>query len=247
MDLDDGKSAYMTYIRDAMGDVLQHVAERSSGLLRRTYIQAFRLYQDPSIPEEWRQLFDWTFRLWVAIRLSTTSEFIVGDEKLGMADNILDGTSPNSGKIPVPPVLGAQLDLVLIHHIQTKLRRELLDKLQKMILKNKQSTWFVTYLVIFMLLHNAALITAHDAAYARKHGIRVSQGRGEEKGFLPKPRASLPLPAPAPGPDGRSLGRFANRLVLSSVDLPARTRSRSTISVRHETLLFLVCHSFRKH
>jgi hypothetical protein len=98
-----------------------------------------------------------------------------------------------------------------------------------------------------MLLHNAALITAHDAAYARKHGIRVSQGRGEEKGFLPKPRASLPLPAPAPGPDGRSLGRFANRLVLSSVDLPARTRSRSTISVRHETLLFLVCHSFRKH
>ncbi|TWU74505.1 hypothetical protein ED733_005556 [Metarhizium rileyi] len=172
MDLDDGKSAYMSHIRDAMGDTLQHVAERSCGLLRRTYIQAFRMYQDPSIPEDWKQLFDWTFRLWVAIRLSTTSEFIVGEERLGMPENILDETNPNCGKIPVPPVLGAQLDLVLIHHIQTKLRRELLDKLQKMVLKNKQSTWFVSYLVTFILLHNAALITAHDAAYARKHGIR---------------------------------------------------------------------------
>lgn len=187
MDLDDGKSAYMTHIRDAMGDTLQYVAERSSGLLRKTYIQAFRMYQDASIPEDWRQLFDWTFRLWVAIRLSTTSDFIVGDEKLGMPNNILDSTNPNSGKIPVPPVLGAQLDLVLIHHIQTKLRRELLDKLQKMVLKNKQSTWFVTYLVTFMLLHNAALITAHDAAYARKHRIKVSEESGRQE-KRPSPR-----------------------------------------------------------
>lgn len=175
MNLDDGKSAYMKHIEDAMGDTLQYVAERSSGLLRRTYIQAYKMYQDASIPLEWKNLFNWTFRLWVSIRLSTTSEFIVGEEKLGMPDDILDATNPNSGKIPVPPVLGAQLDLVLIHHIQTRLRRELLDKLQKMVLKNKQDTWFVTYLVTFMLLHNAALITAHDAAYARKHGIRVSE------------------------------------------------------------------------
>ncbi|KAG5917338.1 hypothetical protein E4U53_004205, partial [Claviceps sorghi] len=172
MDLEDGKTAYMKHISDAMGDTLQHIAERSSGLLKKTYIQAFRMYRDTTIPEEWKQLFDWTFRLWTAVRLSTTSDFIVGEEKLGMSDNILDTTNPNHGKIPVPPVLGAQLDLVMIHHIQTRLRRELLDKLQKMVLKNKQSTWFVTYLVTFMLLHNAALITAHDAAYARKHGIR---------------------------------------------------------------------------
>ncbi|KAG5925818.1 hypothetical protein E4U42_003905 [Claviceps africana] len=172
MDLEDGKTAYMKHISEAMGDTLQHVAERSSGLLKKTYIQAFRMYRDTTIPEEWKQLFDWTFRLWTAVRLSTTSDFIVGEEKLGMSDNILDNTNPNHGKIPVPPVLGAQLDLVMIHHIQTRLRRELLDKLQKMVLKNKQSTWFVTYLVTFMLLHNAALLTAHDAAYARKHGIR---------------------------------------------------------------------------
>lgn len=181
MDLEDGKSAYLKHISDAMGDTLQHIAERSSGLLRKTYVQAFRMYRDTTIPEDWKQLFDWTFRLWTAIRLSTTSDFIVGEEKLGMSYNILDTTNPNHGKIPVPPVLGAQLDVVMIHHIQTRLRRELLDKLQKMVLKNKQSTWFVTYLVTFMLLHNAALITAHDAAYARKHGIGVSLDETKEK------------------------------------------------------------------
>ncbi|KAG6190159.1 hypothetical protein E4U36_003438 [Claviceps purpurea] len=171
MDLDAGKKAYLKHIYASMGDTLQLVAERSRGLVRMTYIQAFRVYRDPAIPEDWKQLLDWTFRLWMSVRLSTTSDFIVGEEKLGMADDILDETHPNPGRIPVPPVLGAQLDLVMIHQIQVRLRHEVLDKLQKMILKNKPDTWFVTYLVLFLLLHNAALITAHDASYARKHGI----------------------------------------------------------------------------
>ncbi|KAK2590507.1 hypothetical protein QQS21_011810 [Conoideocrella luteorostrata] len=170
-DLEEGKTAYMKHITEAMGDTLQSIAERSSGIMKETYLLAFRIYNDPALPPDWTSLFRWTFTLWTAIRLSTTSDFIVGDEKLGMPNDILDATSPNQGKIPVPPVLGAQLDLVLIHHIQTKLRRELLDKLQREILKNKQSSWLITYLVTFMLLHNASLITAHDAAYARKHGI----------------------------------------------------------------------------
>ncbi|KAG6051297.1 hypothetical protein E4U39_001539 [Claviceps sp. Clav50 group G5] len=171
MDLDAGKKAYLKHIYASMGDTLQLVAERSRGLVRMTYIQAFRVYRDPAIPADWKQLLDWTFRLWMSVRLSTTSDFIVGEEKLGMADDILDETHPNPGRIPVPPVLGAQLDLVMIHQIQVRLRHEVLDKLQKMILKNKPDTWFVTYLVMFLLLHNAALITAHDASYARKHGI----------------------------------------------------------------------------
>lgn len=186
MDLEDGKSAYARHIGEAMSDTIRHVVERTSGLIRRTYIEAYRMYHDPEIPDDWKQLFDWTFRLWVSIRLSTTSGFIVGQEKLGMVDNVLDSTNPNTGKVPVPPVLGAQLDLVLIHHIQTRLRRELLDKLQKMVLKNKQSTWFVTYLVIFMLLHNAALIIAHDAAYARKHGMQVGRPFRSNKGHEPR-------------------------------------------------------------
>lgn len=176
IDLDAAKSTYSMHIQDIMTDTIQKSLDRPQGLLCKTYLRAVRLMRHPSTSMDSVKLLRLTLTLWVSIRLSTTSSFIVGDETLGMPGNILDETSPNAGKIPMPPVLGAQLDLVLIHHIQTKLRREMLEILQKMVLKNKQGTWFVTYLVTFILLHNTALITAHDAGYAHKHGMKVSLG-----------------------------------------------------------------------
>jgi hypothetical protein len=113
-------------------------------------------------------------RLWVAIRITTRSIRIAGEETLGMTKNILDETSPLHGSIPIPPVMGAQIELILIQKIQVPLRVKVLDLLQKVILANKSEAWFTIYLCIFILLHNCAMITKHDAGYARKHGIQVS-------------------------------------------------------------------------
>ncbi|KAH7170959.1 hypothetical protein EDB81DRAFT_876970 [Dactylonectria macrodidyma] len=170
--LEDVKTAYSTHIQQSMRDAFSHILGRRESLLFQTYDRAWRIFRDPSTPMECVDIIGLTLMLWMSIRLSTRSSFIVGVETLGMSHDILDKTSPNQGMVPLPPVLGAQLDLVLIHHIQSKLRRELLDKLQKMIQKNKQSTWLVTYLVTFILLHNTALITQHDAGYAKKHGMK---------------------------------------------------------------------------
>ena len=170
---EDGKLAYSQHIRDSVSDIFKCVLGRRDGLLHKTYAQAVQLSGDSTLSRESAELLNWTFTLWMSIRLSTRSGSIVGDETLGMNPDILDETNPNHGKIPLPPVLGAQLDLILIHHIQTKLRRDVLDRLQKMILKNKPGTWLVTYLVTFILLHNAALIIDHDASYASKHGMKV--------------------------------------------------------------------------
>ncbi|KJZ78316.1 hypothetical protein HIM_02354 [Hirsutella minnesotensis 3608] len=172
IDLESTKLTYSSHIQDIMTDTIQRTLERPDSLLSRTYFRAVQLIRTSSTPADSTKLLRLTLTLWVSIRLSTTSSFLVGKETLGMPGDILDGTSPDAGKIPMPPVLGAQLDLVLIHHIQTKLRREMLEVLQKMVLKNKQMTWLVTYLVTFILLHNTALITAHDASYARKHGMK---------------------------------------------------------------------------
>ncbi|POR31222.1 Uncharacterized protein TPAR_08564 [Tolypocladium paradoxum] len=180
IDLDAAKSMYTMHIQDIMTDTIQKSLDRPQGLLCKTYLRAVRLMRHPSTSMDSVKLLRLTLTLWVSIRLSTTSSFIVGEETLGMPGDILDETSPNAGKIPMPPVLGAQLDLVLIHHIQTKLRREMLEILQKMVLKNKQGTWFVTYLVTFILLHNTALITAHDAGYARKHGMKRRYAREDK-------------------------------------------------------------------
>ncbi|KAK7397609.1 hypothetical protein QQX98_013020 [Neonectria punicea] len=170
--LDEVKKAYSEHIQESMREAFGNLLGTQESLLYQTYDRAWRIFRDPATPLECLDLIGRTLMLWMSIRLSTRSSFIVGDETLGMPRDILDETSPNHGMIPLPPVLGAQLDLVLIHHIQTRLRRELLDRLQKMIQKNKQSTWLVTYLVTFILLHNTALITGHDAGYARKHGMK---------------------------------------------------------------------------
>lgn len=184
VNLDHAKQAYSRHIMAALGETLGHFAGGRGCLIRLTYKHAAHVWRNGRLSLEWKSLLTASFKLWMAVRLSTTSDFIVGEEKLGMPDDILDETSPHVGKIPVPPVLGAQLDIVLIHHIQTSLRRELLDRLQGMFMKSKPSTWLVTYLVTFMLLHNAALLIKHDAAYARKHGMRVSRrGRGPTSHF----------------------------------------------------------------
>lgn len=180
VDLEAGKSAYTRYIRDSMTDIFRNFLGDTDSLLYKTYLQAWHMWKDPNISTESFELLNWTLRLWIAVRLSTTSCFIAGNEKLGMSTDILDQTNPNPGKIPLPPVLGAQMDMILIQHIQSKLRHELLDNLQKVMLKNKPSSWLVTYLVTFILLHNVALITKHDAAYARKHGMKRRYAREEK-------------------------------------------------------------------
>ena len=174
VDIEDGKTAYMKHIRGSMNQAFSKILGRPGGLLHKTYQQTLHCCKDRSLPMEALELMRDTFSLWMSIRFSTKSVFIVGEETLGMPRDILDGTSPTPGRIPLPPVLGAQLDLILIHHIQARLRRKVLDGLEKMFSKRKHNTWMVTYLVTFVLLHNTALITAHDAGYARKHGMKVS-------------------------------------------------------------------------
>jgi hypothetical protein len=173
VDLDAAQQAYTEYINRGIVECFNSVFKSRNSLLWKTYQFAWRYAQDQAVPEDERALLVLTLRLWMSVRLTTKSTAIVGEETLGMSHDILDKTSPNHGTIPLPPVMGAQLDLILIHHIQAKLRREMLEKLQRMTQSNKQKTWLTTYLVTFILLHNMALITEHDAGYARKHGIKV--------------------------------------------------------------------------
>lgn len=180
-DLDEAQAAYQDYIKRGVVDCFSSLVEGVMGardhLLFTTYSKAWQLSQDPRISPEERELLTQTLELWVAVRLTTKSVEIVGNETLGMDRNILDNSSPQHGKIPLPPVMGAQLDLVLIQHIQTRLRRDMLEKLQKMTQQNKQKTWLTTYLVTFILLHNIALLANHDASYARKHGMKTKFAR----------------------------------------------------------------------
>ncbi len=147
-------------------------------LLWPTYCYAINLSRNQDLlSDAERTLLTNTLDLWMSVRLTTRSFEIVGDETLDMPKDILDETSPSYGKVPIPPVMGAQLDSVLIHQVQHTLKRSTLEGLHKLVAENKTKTWFTTYLVIFVLLHNASLIIKHDASYARKHGMKVRTSR----------------------------------------------------------------------
>ncbi|KAH8717224.1 Satratoxin biosynthesis SC3 cluster transcription factor SAT20 [Beauveria bassiana] len=182
IDTQKARKAFARHIDASVDDTLKNVIKTVEGTLgkwmRVTYLEAFRLAQRSDTPPEVSKILQSTFRLWTSTRLNTISCFIVGEETLGMPSDILDDTSPTPGKVPVPPVMGAQLNLLMIHEIQAKLRKTVLEQLQKIVQKNKHSTWLVTYFVNFILLHNASMIISHDAGYAKKHGIKVKPSDG---------------------------------------------------------------------
>ncbi|KAM3480994.1 hypothetical protein MY8738_004685 [Beauveria namnaoensis] len=182
IDTQKARKAFAKHIDASVDDTLKNVIKTVEGTLgkwmRVTYLEAFRLAQRSDTPPEVSKILQSTFRLWTSTRLNTISCFIVGEETLGMPSDILDDTSPTPGKVPVPPVMGAQLNLLMIHEIQAKLRKTVLEQLQKIVQKNKHSTWLVTYFVNFILLHNASMIISHDAGYAKKHGIKVRPSDG---------------------------------------------------------------------
>ncbi|XXG93968.1 hypothetical protein Hte_000218 [Hypoxylon texense] len=179
VNLEEAKRTYDNYIKQWLPECCKKVLAGKDRLLLVTYGAAIKASRDPSMDPKESALLRKALQLWMAIRLTTKSTIIVGDETLGMARDIMDETSPLRGCIPLPPVMGAQIELILIHQIQSSLRREMLENLQAMTQANKNQTWFTTYLVTFILLHNVALLCQHDAGYARKHGIKSRFAREE--------------------------------------------------------------------
>ncbi|KAI1112451.1 hypothetical protein F5Y14DRAFT_421710 [Nemania sp. NC0429] len=177
VNLEEAKGAYSSYISKSLPECCKKILGGKDKLLVATYWAALKATRDPSTDEKEKELLRKALQLWMAIRMTTKSTVIVGEETLGMTPDIMDETSPLQGKIPLPPVMGAQIELVLIHQIQSNLRREMLENLQTMTQANKQHTWFTTYLITFILLHNVALLCQHDTGYARKHGIKTRFAR----------------------------------------------------------------------
>ncbi|KAF4463562.1 hypothetical protein FALBO_9615 [Fusarium albosuccineum] len=103
--LDDVKKAYLDHIRSSMEDAFGKLLGPRDGLLYKTYQRAWHIFRDRSTPADCLDLLHHTLMLWMSVRLTTRSSFIVGNETLGMHPNILDETSPNHGMIPLPPVL----------------------------------------------------------------------------------------------------------------------------------------------
>lgn len=112
-------------------------------------------------------------RFWFAIRRTHTVEHISGEDTLGMKPETTDRSFPWFGKVPLPPVMIQQLDMILTLGILQPLKKRVLDEWQRLITCKKPSTWLTMYLITFMSMHGCALTTSENYNSARKHGLRV--------------------------------------------------------------------------
>ncbi|KAK4231805.1 hypothetical protein QBC38DRAFT_204776 [Podospora fimiseda] len=183
VNMDAAATDIKRYLRDYRQACFKALLGSQDNLIYKTYALALERagHSNPFVTLAEKQLLVNTLDLWFSIRLSTKSFEIVGEDLLEMPKDIIDDRSSDQyGKVPIPPVLGAQLDSILIHQILAKYRRTVLEDLSKMVQEKKPSTWLTIYLATFILLHNAALITKHDAGYAKKHGMNRRFARPEE-------------------------------------------------------------------
>lgn len=181
LDMDAAKEALHYYIQQSLINCCRNLLGGHDKLIWITYRLAIKMMSSPHTDPADRDMLKHTLQLWMSIRLTTKSWEIVGNDTLDMPPTLInDKNDPLYNKIPLPPVMGAQIDAVLINDMQFQLRQKALDALSKLTQNKKQKTWLSTYLVTFILLHNTALITKHDADYARKHGMNRRFAREEQ-------------------------------------------------------------------
>lgn len=93
---------------------------------------------------------------------------------------------PYYDRIPVPPIVDLQIDLVVINEILKPELQSIVKILQKMLAESHPWTdWFEIYLAYFILLHNVELTMAHDLWFVKRHNLKVG------KYFLSKSLALL--------------------------------------------------------
>ncbi|KAK0736477.1 hypothetical protein B0T21DRAFT_288897 [Apiosordaria backusii] len=158
------------YISDNVFKCMGYFLRGSDVLVKETYEFARKHMQRVESDEE-RRLLGNFFRLWFAIRRTATTEHIVGKETLEMKPETEDRSFPLFEKIPLPPVMIQQLDMVLTLGILQPLRKQVLEDFQKLVLANNPRSWMTIYLITFMSLHSCAKVTDENYNNARKHGL----------------------------------------------------------------------------
>jgi hypothetical protein len=98
----------------------------------------------------------------------------VGEDTLDMVPETLDQSYPLFGKVPLPPVMIQQLDMILTIGFLNPLRKKVLKDFHKIVLSNNSKSWIVIYLITFMSLHSCAILTRENYQNARKHGLKVT-------------------------------------------------------------------------
>jgi hypothetical protein len=109
--------------------------------------------------------------MWYMVHLSYGQGWLDGDT-LDMSP-IMDRSSDYYEKVPLPPVVTSQLDILWRVRILQQLQKNILDGLWHLMAANKPQSWMTIYLCVFILLHNCSILTLDRYRRARKHGKKI--------------------------------------------------------------------------
>ncbi|KAH8682702.1 hypothetical protein BX600DRAFT_506269 [Xylariales sp. PMI_506] len=151
---------------------IDHYLSESDSFLSKTYRTALKYSVDLERSDE-QDLLKSVLRFWVSMRMESRSERICGTESLGMQPQNWDRGCNNYNQILMPPVISAQIELMMTVAILQPLSQSVLKSLLKLIEKGKAHSWLTIYLSLFILLHSCALLTEFENRQARKYGLET--------------------------------------------------------------------------
>jgi len=158
VNMNDAVKVMGDYINKHIFECVAYWLKDKDEWVQETYAFA-RKYMLVAPPDEQALLSD-TFRLWFAIRRTATTEFIVGNDTLDMEPEIKDRSYPLFGKVPLPPVMIQQLDMILTLGFLKPLRKKFLEDFQRLTMSNNPRSWMAIYLITFIACHSCAAVTA---------------------------------------------------------------------------------------
>ena len=84
-----------------------------------------------------------------------------------------DSSSPFYGHLPIPPMLDAQLDSILMEFMKER-QRHGLSKLKGIVMSHSRENWFMIFLTILVLLSNLEFLYENQNEQKRRYGTTVS-------------------------------------------------------------------------
>ncbi|CZR55785.1 uncharacterized protein PAC_05673 [Phialocephala subalpina] len=127
------------YVDDNIGTYVWACVGNSDSLIRSTFEMVIR-YSEEAPRQEEKTLLQNILRIWVTARMASNIERICGEETLGMS-NIDDPSCPWHARIPIPPAMCVQLEIILYCKFLAPLKKAILGQLQKFIFVNKKENW----------------------------------------------------------------------------------------------------------
>ena len=104
--------------------------------------------------------------------ISKSFNILSGHEALGLGP-VADPSSPLHGRIPIPPMLDAQMDSILMGFMKSR-QRHGLSKLKALMMSHSKENWFMIFLTIIVLLSNLEFLFEHQMEQKRRYGTTVS-------------------------------------------------------------------------